>query len=416
MSLHTSLNILFAYYSPNLLLSKFITYYLLLITSMNHLYLAATQAGNISTLAASSARTALEATEKFWKDMYDGSGIFGELSKFCMGLAFLFLLWKIYQLYEEYREHTDYTKIFNSLLLPIVLLCMLHNSGAMAKGFTRNLRTLSADFGIDMVSRSGNDGFLDSTKANMPPGMKSNEIFKNLTVALDKCRVDPQPGICGSVAASTMIQKLNAMNPPPDPVTKAYALDLQTKIVAKMQSANGAQNSGINWDSVMGIFSKGIPSFGDIGEQIVITILNAVVISFYWAMELATLIAFYLFPVALAMGVMDKKALVDWFTSFWGISNAKICFGIVLAIIGQVGSSMGGASFVVELLGAIFAPTISFMMAKGSALALAEGFQGATTGAAMGAAKGAAKMGGKRYEEHRKHKTAAKAQKATQTS
>ena len=97
-------------------------------------YLAATQAGNISTLAASSAKTALDATNQFWIKMYNGSGIFGELSKFCMGLAVLFLLWKIYQLYEEYREHPDYTKILNSLLLPLIVFCMLYNSGAMAKG------------------------------------------------------------------------------------------------------------------------------------------------------------------------------------------------------------------------------------------------------------------------------------------
>ena len=55
--------------------------------------------------------------------MYNGSGIFGELSKFCMGLAALFLLWKIYQLYEEYREQPDYTKIINSLLLPLIVFC-----------------------------------------------------------------------------------------------------------------------------------------------------------------------------------------------------------------------------------------------------------------------------------------------------
>jgi hypothetical protein len=377
---------------------------------MPHLYLSATQAGNISTLAASSAKTAMSATEQFWIGMYNGSGIFGELSKFCMALAFLFLLWKIYQLYEEYREQTSYTKIINSLLLPIIIFCMLNNSGAMAKGFTRNLRTISSDFGIDMVSRSGNDAFLDSTKANMPPGMKSNQIFKDLTTALDRCRVDPQPDICGNSAASTMIRNLRAMNPPADAVTIAYANELKDKILAKMQAANGGQNGGINWDSVIGIFTKGLPSFGDIGEQIVITLLNAVVVCFYWAMELATLIAFYLFPLALAMGVMDKKAIVDWFTSFWAISNAKICFAIVLALIGQVGTAMQGASFVLELLGAIFAPTIAFMMAKGSALAMAEGFQGAATGAAMGAAKGGFKMAGKAREKREASNNSRKAQ------
>jgi hypothetical protein len=379
-------------------------------------YLLAADRGNISTLAASSARTALDATDKFWAGMYNGSGIFGELSKFCMAIAFLFLMWKIYQLYEEYREHTDYTKIINSLLLPIVIFCLLHNSGAMAKGFTRQLRVLTSDFGIEMVSRSGNDGFLDSTKANMPPSMKSNQIFKDLTVKLDKCRTADKPDICATLAASTMIQDLNKMNPPPDPITKNYALDLQKKIVEQMKSNNGAANAGINLDSVMNLFTNGIPSLGDIGEQIVITLLNAVVICFYWAMELATLIAFYLFPVALAMGVIDKKALVDWFTSYWGICNAKICFAIVLAMIGEVGNAMQGASFVVELLGAIFAPTVAFMMAKGSAVALAEGFQGAAMGAAMGAAKGAGGMAGKGVERHKDSRKAAKAEKATQTA
>ena len=359
-------------------------------------YLAA--AGDISTLAASSAKTALSATEGFWTKMYDGSGIFGELSKFCMPLAFIFITWKVYQLFEEYRDKADYVSIMSSLTLPLVILFMLHNSGAMAKGFTRNLRTVSANFGIEMIGRSGNDAFLDSTKTNMPPAMKSNQILKDLTKNLDKCRVDSDPGVCGSIAAAKMIQKLNAMNPPADPVAKAYALDLQTKIVAKMQAANGAANAGINWDSVMGLFSKGLPNFGDIGEQIVITLLNAVVVGFYWAMELATLLAFYLFPVALTMGVMDKKALVDWFTSFWGISNAKICFAIVLALIGQVGTAMEGASFVIELLGAIFAPTLAFMMAKGSALALAEGFQGAGAGSAMGMGKSVGGVGQRKLD------------------
>ena len=205
------------------------------------------------------------------------------------------------------------------------------------------------------------------------------------------------------------------MNPPPDPITKNYALDLQKKIVEQMKSNNGAANAGINLDSVMNLFTNGIPSLGDIGEQIVITLLNAVVICFYWAMELTTLIAFYLFPVALAMGVMDKKALVDWFTSYWGICNAKICFAIVLAMIGEVGNAMQGASFVVELLGAIFAPIIAFMMAKGSALALAEGFQGAATGAAMGAAKGAGGMAGKGVERRRENNKS-KAAQATQAT
>jgi hypothetical protein len=356
---------------------------------MNHLYLSATQAGNISTLAANSAKTALTATEDFWTKMYNSSGIFGELSKFCMPLAFLFITWKLYQLFEEYREQPDYTKIMSSLTLPLVVIFMLHNSGAMAKGFTRGLRTISANFGIEMIGRSGNDAFLDSTKKNMPPAMKSSQIFKDLTKNLDKCRVDPEPGVCGNIAGSKMIRELNAMNPPADPVTKAYANDLMKQITAKLQAANGAANAGINWDSVMGIFSKGLPSFGDIGEQIVITLLNAVVVGFYWSLELATLLAFYLFPIALTMGVMDKKALVDWFTSFWGISNAKICFAIVLALIGQVGTAMEGASFVIELLGAIFAPILAFMMAKGSALALAEGFQGAVTGGAVGMGRGA---------------------------
>jgi hypothetical protein len=361
-------------------------------------YLAATQAGNISTLAASSAKTALDATEQFWTKMYNGSGIFGELSKFCMPLAFLFIVWKVYQLFEEYREQPDYTKIMSSLTLPLIVIFMLHNSGAMAKGFTRGLRTISANFGIEMIGRSGNDAFLDSTKANMPPAMKSSQIFKDLTKDLDKCRVDSQPGVCGNLAGSKMIRELNAMNPPADPVTKAYATDLMKQLTAKMQAANGAANAGINWDSVMGIFSKGLPSFGDIGEQIVITLLNAVVVGFYWSLELATLLAFYLFPIALTIGVMDKKAIVDWFTSFWGISNAKICFAIVLALIGQVGTAMEGASFVIELLGAIFAPILAFMMAKGSALALAEGFQGAVTGGVVGIGRGAGGVAQRRID------------------
>jgi hypothetical protein len=369
------------------------------------IYFAA--AGDIANLAASSAQTALDSTQVFWDGMYNGSGVFGRICKFCLGLAFLFVVYRAYDLYQEYREHFDYSKIISSLLVPIIILCMLSSSGAIAKGFTRGLRTLTADFGGKIVSGAGHDILTDNVKTTMPPGMKSNAIFKQFIVDMDKCRVDPDPIGCSAVAAAKMNQKINAM-PDADPLVVLYAQDLTKQVKAKLVAASGAQNSGVNWDSVMGIFSKGLPSLGDIGEQIVITLLNAIVICFYWAIELASLLAFYLFPVALTMAIIDKKAIVDWFTSYWALCNAKICFAIVLALIGQVSTAMQGASFVVELLGAFFAPIITFMMAKGSALAMAEGFQGAASGAVMGAATGAGKKFNERYETNKSDRKAGK--------
>jgi hypothetical protein len=380
-------------------------------------YLAAsTQTGNISTLAASSARTALDSTQRFWTEMYNATGIFGNICAICLPLAFLFSLWKVYQLFEEYREHPDYTKIISQLMLPLIIFAMLSRSGAMAKGFTQGLRTLSADFGVSIVERSGSNALTNNINANMPASMKSNIIIKKFTRDLDKCRTKTDINVCGDAASAAMMQSFNAMNPPADPVTIAYARDLQVKVHDKLIASAGGQNAGISGDSLINgaisLFTNGLPSLGDIGEQIVITLLNAIIVAFYWATELATLLAFYLFPMALAMGVLDKKAIVDWFTSFWAISNAKICFAIVLSLVGEVGNAIEGASFVLELLGAIFAPTIAFMMAKGSALAMAEGFQGAATGAAMGAAKGAGGMVQKGREKRDTNKNAQKAEKA----
>jgi hypothetical protein len=356
---------------------------------------AAAGNGDIVTNASTSAKDALAASDELWKGLYNGSGIFGRLASFCIGIAFLFLLYKIYKLYEEYRENFDITKLISTLLVPIIILCLLSRSGSAAKQMTYGLRTLTRDFGVSIIQNVGSDILADKLKKGVPEGIKSDQIIKDFLVDMDKCRTEARSGvlsgpeICATTAASRLNRRIRDAGIT-DPITIDYANRVNADIDAKLKAVAGTGN-GASTDP--GSWFQGLPSFdlNSIAEQIVTTILNAVVIAFYWMIELATLLYFYLLPMSLAMGVIDPKAIVDWFTNFWSLCNAKICFAIVLALIGQVSSSLSGISFVIEILGAVFAPVITYMFCKGSAMAMAEGFAAMGAGALAGGAGAGAK-------------------------
>jgi hypothetical protein len=91
------------------------------------------------------------------------------------------------------------------------------------------------------------------------------------------------------------------------------------------------------------------------------------------------------------MGMLDSKAVIDWFTCYWALVNAKICFAITLSLIGQISASVTGVSFVLELLMAFFAPFITFIFCKGSALSMAEGLSAIATATTVSGSRAAAR-------------------------
>lgn len=116
--------------------------------------------------ASSSAKDALDATNILWATFYNGSGIFGRIAKFCIGIAFVFLMVKGYKIYDEYKQDLDHLNAVKSIIFPFVCIIMLSQSGAPAKGFTYGIRTLTQGFGIEIMSNISTDMVLDRSKSN----------------------------------------------------------------------------------------------------------------------------------------------------------------------------------------------------------------------------------------------------------
>jgi hypothetical protein len=380
--------------------------------------------GGIATAAANAAKDAADSTNAMWAVLYNSSGVFGRIAGFSIGLAFIFLAWRCYKLYEEYSLNAEMQpwQVIQKLMMPLLFIILLSQSGAPAKKATYALRGLTQGFGITIIENVGADMQADSaasqaagiTNASLDPNSNSavgQSAVKQFLGSLNLCRLKPNTTntsggqsaqlTCAATAAATLAQTLNEANVT-DPAIVQYSQAMVSQIAQQQAAASGAgvngNNAGgnvldglINTASAVasGISDPGA-AFAKMGDELISLVLKCITIMFYWGLELAAILSFYLLPLALAMGVADEKAVVDWFSQFWALCNAKICFAIVLALIATVAGRLGGLSYVLAMLSAIFAPFITFIFAKGSMIAVAEGLATAPISAAGSAAGGAA--------------------------
>jgi hypothetical protein len=379
--------------------------------------------GGIASAAASAAKDAAESTNAMWAVMYNSSGIFGRIADFGIKLAFIFLLWRGYKLYEEYSLNNEMQPwhLVQKLMMPLLFIILLSQSGGPAKKASYALRGLTQGFGISIIQNVGADMQADSaaaqatgiTSAPLDPNANSatgQAAVKQFLVTLNQCRLvtnttNAQGGqsaqlTCASTAAAALAEAINA-GQVTDPAIVQYSQAMTQQIGQQLAAANGAGVSGTNAGGnaldgifktatdVAGAISDPAAAFAKMGDELISLVLKCITIMFYWALELAAILMFYLLPMALAMGVADEKAVVDWFSQFWALLNAKICFAIVLALIATIAARVP-FGYVLAMLSAIFAPFITFIFAKGSMIAVAEGLATAPIKAGMSAAGGVA--------------------------
>jgi hypothetical protein len=373
-----------------------------IIINFPHAYFVASAAadGAMLTNAGASADMALNTANDIWKVLYTGSGIFGRVAGFAMPIAFIALMWRVYKLYEEFAisHHMQPWHMVQKLMMPLICIIMLSRSGALAKEATYGIRTLTQGFGISIMKNVGNDMLTDGLKADGKSLIGQSQV-KKFAAEVEKCRYETGSGEGTSAALTCMQIAVGALQSEiqkegvTDPAVIDFANKASQRIANKATATGGGgvsappvatSSTAPGWD----VGKQITEGFSALGDQIVTTLLQAVTVGVYWAIELAALLSFYLLPMALAMAIADEKAIVDWFSQFWALCNAKICFAIVLALISQVAGKLGAFGFVVSLLGAFFAPAITYIFAQGSMMAVAEGLSKAPTAGASAAGRG----------------------------
>jgi hypothetical protein len=356
--------------------------------------LLAAASGSIVNNAGASASDAITSVNGMFESLLYGekATLFKVLSDMLLPAAFLFLMWHLYNAYQEYHRqpNLDHAALVATFIAPLFCIILLSGGGAYAKNATTLVRNFSNNFGANLIQAVGYSQTFNGLSSKSS-GLESEPIATELEAKLAECSavrsntdVSSGRGVCAMSAISTAVRRMKDEGNN-NPRLVDYVSRLQEVANKQLEGERGTSNS--NFD-LLKMVSGGLPA---IAEQMITSILNAMTIVFYWALEIAMLILFLLFPVYLAVGVLNINSVVTWLSQAWALTNAKICFSFVLFVISTLSDSLQGLTFVVPLLMSFFAPFMAFIVAKGSMVSIAEGLTGAAIKMGVGAASGGGK-------------------------
>ena len=338
-------------------------------------------ASNIAEGAVKAGADSATSIQTLYEQIYQGQGAFGRICQAMYTLAFLMFCIKLHAVYLE--KGKNLTAILQGMAIPLILVILLGTkTGAPAKLLTYGLRSMSANIATPIISTIQLDLERDKiSQAAKEAGLARTELIKQFDAKIAKCGLESTDiGIQrGCVQANAVIELKNIeKNNINDPTYKRYLESVRDNAInTTKQEAEIADKNAIEQAITVG--------FAGVMEGIINNLLYSISMLFYWVVELGQIITFYLLPVAMTMGIYDLSAIAHWIGIFWSLCNAKICFAIVVALVVYIAQTFNFAGYILSLLLAFFAPAVSYMFAKGGAVAIAEGLSTLPAGAVAGA-------------------------------
>lgn len=338
-------------------------------------------ASNIAEGAVQAGTDSATSIQTLYEQIYQGQGAFGRICQAMYTLAFLMFCIKLHAVYLE--KGRDVKAMLQGMAIPLVLVILLATqTGAPAKLLTYGLRSMSANIATPIISTIQSDLERDKVnRAAKEAGLARTELVKQFNAKIAKCGLEST-----DIALQRACVQFNAINELKnleknninDPDYKRYLESVRDNAInTTKQEAETADKNALDRAITVG--------FAGVIEGIINNLLYSISMWFYWVVELGQIIAFYLLPVAMTMGIYDLSAIAHWIGIFWGLCNAKICFAIVVALVVYIAQTFNFAGYILSLLLAFFAPAVSYMFAKGSAVAIAEGLSTMPAGAVAGA-------------------------------
>ncbi|MDX2244965.1 MAG: hypothetical protein NW224_30180 [Leptolyngbyaceae cyanobacterium bins.302] len=357
-----------------------------MVNSISSSLLAVTGASGILQNGLTTAQGIAETWNLQWLNIFQSElyhAIVSTAGLFAAGALLFFMIQFIRRMVME----EDFATGLQSLILPLIIVCLLANNGYMLSRGTLAMRSVIHGLSNQIMSMTLMEVKLqDAVQASVDKGAVSSQI----NALLSQCQgmVGERQQACFKSAneqAEAIVQDYQSTHP----VSNAFA-DFLTSMKQGVlgQGITGAiETGGGQIDTSQGIPGaiQSLPSAGAFGilgfaggmmgalsESLVKTVLLAMQWAFANILEIAMLLSGLMGPFAIAGAIaFEGKSLWAWLTGFFALGMAQISYNIIVGLAAVVVVNAD----VTDTLGflviiSILAPALALALAAGGGMAV----------------------------------------------
>ena len=370
--------------------------------------LAVTGASNILQGGLTTAKSIAETWNIQWLNIFQSElyhSIVFTAGLFAAGALVFFMIQLIRRLVLE----EDWATGLQSLLLPLIVICLLANNGYMLSRGTLAMRGVIHNLSDKIMTTTLLEVKLqDAVQASVDKGAVSSQI----SALLSQCQgmVGEKQQDCFKAAnqqAEAIVQDYQSNHP----LSNAFADFLNSMKQGVLgQGITGAIETGgeqINTSQGIPGVVQSLPSAGAFGilgfaggmmgalsESLIKTILLAMQWAFANMLEIAMLLSGLMGPLAIAGAIaFEGKSLWAWLTGFFALGMAQISYNIIVGLAAVVvvhADVTDTLGFLVII--AILAPALALALAAGGGMAVFSIVSGGVAGIATTLAGGSPKV------------------------
>lgn len=379
-----------------------------MVNSISLSFLAVTGADGIFQNGLTTAQGIAETWNLQWLNIFQSElyhAIVSTAGLFAAGALLFFMIQFIRRMVME----EDFATGLQSLILPLIIVCLLANNGYMLSHGTLAMRSVIHGLSNQIMSMTLMEVKLqDAVQASVDKGAVSSQI----NALLSQCQgmVGERQQTCFKSAneqAEAIVQDYQSTHP----VSNSFA-DFLTSMKQGVlgRGITGAiETGGGQIDTSQGIPGaiQSLPSAGAFGilgfasgmmgalsESLVKTVLLAMQWAFANILEIAMLLSGLMGPFAIAGAIaFEGKSLWAWLTGFFALGMAQISYNIIVGLAAVVVVNAD----VTDTLGflviiSILAPALALALAAGGGMAVFHVISSGITGIATTLAGGSPRL------------------------
>lgn len=330
-------------------------------------YLFPAQVSPTNVLSAGQAASSeiVRSFNNIWLDILKSEGIYRALTNLGLAIALIGLALSLVQWGRQSMERG--TVSLTELVAPIVAIVLLMPLGqtntTLLASVTLDLRGIVNEVNTQVLSQTVN-------------GLTLEAAYRTATVQ----------GASAQLAATIAEQCRTQSTPEKVRVCVEQKRQQFSQYLRDVREANGDNDSSY-WGLLEDYISQGIDFvgdtisgtlFADVGSYVLEGILQIVLIAFHiafqWVMELAMILVALIAPIAVGASLFPTpaKPIFAWLSAFLGAGMAKLGLNIVSGLAATIAVTATDTlnPFILLLVFAIFAPTLSLIVGSGSAISL----------------------------------------------
>ena len=280
--------------------------------------------------------------------------------------------------------------VISELIFPVLIIVLLTHNGALLASTSKGMRTVFSYYNNQVLNIVAGDVQFDQVLAGLSDHTAMQNQIQNLrslcngivdNSKLEQCLKD------GATTAQSIVDQYKSQH---GGILGDWAKDLQNM----QQSAFADPISTL--ETVSTVLNPGSVVAGFLGNVaiagIVELILLACMAAFQNIIEVSLLLTALIAPIAAGASLLPfgAKPIYAWITGFFSLGMCKLCFNIVVGLVGLTIANAGPSStdqLVFALVLGIFAPIFAMGLSAGGGMAIFNGICAAASSVGTMAAR-----------------------------